>query len=389
MNFDEILDRRDTHSSKWDTMEKIYGVSPSDGLAMWVADMDFRAPQGILDTLQTQIEHGILGYFGDDREYIESIQWWMDTRHGWSVDSESIFSTHGLVHGAAMCIDTFTEPDDGVILFTPVYHSFAKVIKANNRRVVECELAQVNNQYKMDFDTYDAQMDGTEKMLILCSPHNPGGRVWTIDELIQVAAFAKRHNLIIVSDEIHHDIIMPGNKHIPMAFIDTIQDRLIMMTATTKTFNIPATHVGNVIIHDHTLRKKFAKRITGLGLSPNAFGMSTVPAAYSPEGAVWVDELITYLNENRRIFDESINAIPGLKSMPLEATYLSWVDFSGTGMTRTEFTHRVQRHAKIAANHGLTFGKGGDNWLRFNIAMPRVRIQEAVDRLAQAFRDLQ
>lgn len=389
MSFDEIIDRRGTHCSKWDMMEKLYGVSPGDGLAMWVADMDFRPPQVILDAVQAQVDHGVMGYFGDDSEYNAAIQWWMETRHGWKIDTADIFSTHGLVNGTALCVDAFTQPGDGVILFTPVYHAFAKVIKANNRRVVECELAQVDGRYEMDFDAYDAQMDGSERMVILCSPHNPGGRVWSKDELAGVAAFAKRHDLILVSDEIHHDLVMPGNTHTPMALIDGIQDRLIMMTATTKTFNIAGAHVGNVIIADPDLRQKFSTRMMALGLSPNAFGMFMVPAAYSPDGAAWVDELVSYLDGNRRLFDAGINAIPGLKSMPLEATYLSWVDFDGTGMSRDEFTKRVQQDAGIAANHGPTFGKGGDSWLRFNIATPRARIQEAVDRLARAFGDLQ
>lgn len=389
MSFDEIIDRRGTHCSKWDMMEKLYGVSPGDGLAMWVADMDFRPPQVILDAVQAQVDHGVMGYFGDDSEYNAAIQWWMETRHGWKIDAADIFSTHGLVNGTALCVDAFTQPGDGVILFTPVYHAFAKVIKANNRRVVECELAQVDGRYEMDFDAYDAQMDGSERMVILCSPHNPGGRVWSKDELSEVAAFAKRHDLILVSDEIHHDLVMPGNTHTPMALIDGIQDRLIMMTATTKTFNIAGAHVGNVIIADPDLRQKFSTRMMALGLSPNAFGMFMVPAAYSPDGAAWVDELVSYLDGNRRLFDAGINAIPGLKSMPLEATYLSWVDFDGTGMSRDEFTKRVQQDAGIAANHGPTFGKGGDSWLRFNIATPRARIQEAVDRLARAFGDLQ
>lgn len=389
MSFDDIIDRRGTHCSKWDAMEKNYGVSSDDGLAMWVADMDFRPPQAVLDAIQAQVDHGVFGYFGDDRAYRAAIQWWMESRHGWRLDPSHIFTTHGLVNGMAMCVDTFTRPGDGVILFTPVYHAFARVIKASGRRVVECEMTQNDGRYEMDFETYDAQMDGSERMLVLCSPHNPGGRVWSRAELQAVAAFAKRHELILVSDEIHHDLVMPGHTHIPMTAIDGIEDRLLMMTATTKTFNIAGMHVGNVIIADPDLRKKFANRMAALGLSPNSFGLFSATAAYSPAGAAWVDDLVAYLDGNRRLFDEGINAIPGLKSMPLEATYLSWVDFDGTGMDRAEFTRRVQEDARIAANHGPTFGTGGESWLRFNIATPRARVQQAVDRLTAAFGDLQ
>lgn len=389
MSFDDIIERRGTHCMKWDSMEKLYGVPQDKGLAMWVADMDFRPPQVVLDAVQAQVDHGIMGYFGDDSAYRAAVQWWMETRHDWSIEADHIFTTHGLVNGTAMCVDTFTNPGDGVVLFTPVYHAFAKVIKANGRRVVECELTQDNGRYEMDFDAYDAQMDGSERMVILCSPHNPGGRVWSRAELQGVAAFAKRHELILVSDEIHHDLVMPGHTHIPMTAIEGIEDRLVMMTATTKTFNIAGSHAGNVIIADPDLRAKFATRMMALGLSPNSFGLFMATAAYSPEGAVWVDELVNYLDGNRQLFDAAMNAIPGLKSMSLDATYLSWVDFEDTGMTREEFTRRVEQDACIAVNHGPTFGKGGDSWLRFNIATPRARVVEATERLAAAFSDLQ
>ncbi|CUH66268.1 Cystathionine beta-lyase PatB [Thalassovita gelatinovora] len=389
MTFDTIIDRFDTHSAKWDMMEKIYGVPASDGIAMWVADMDFRAPDCVQNAIAKMHEHGIYGYYGDDSSYRNAICWWMQTRHGWDVDPQAIFTTHGLVNGTALCVDTFTEPGDGVVLMTPVYHAFAKVIRANNRRVVECDLALTDGRYEMDFDAWDQQLDGSEKMMILCSPHNPGGRVWTRAELDGVAAFAKRHDLILVSDEIHHDLVFPGTTHTPMAQIEGIADRLIMMTATTKTFNIAGSHSGNVIIPDPDLRAKFADRMAALGMSPNSFGLAMAEAAYSPEGAAWVDDLLAYLDGNRQVFDAGINAIPGLTSMPLEATYLAWVDFSGTGMDREEYTKRVEQGAKIAVNHGPTFGSGGDDFLRFNLATPRALVQQAVDRMQAAFADLQ
>ncbi|WP_394197336.1 MalY/PatB family protein [Litoreibacter albidus] len=389
MSFDTQIDRRGTHCVKWDSMETLYGVSPDEGIAMWVADMEFQPPQCVKDAIQKMSDHGIYGYFGDDSAYRAAIQWWMKTRHNWALDTDHIFTTHGLVNGTAMCVDAFTAPGDGIVLFTPVYHAFAKVIKAAGREVVECELVNTNGRYEMDFDAYDAKMTGNETMLILCSPHNPGGRVWSKGELQAVAAFAKRHDLILVSDEIHHDLVYSGNTHIPMANLSGIEDRLVMMTATTKTFNIAGSHSGNVIIADPDLRARFAARMAALGLSPNSFGLFMATAAYSPEGAAWVDELVNYLDTNRKIFDAGINAIPGLSSMRMESTYLAWVDFSGTGMSRQEFTDRTQNAAKIAANHGPTFGTGGEDFLRFNIAAPRAVVEDAVARMQAAFSDLQ
>ncbi|QCO57540.1 pyridoxal phosphate-dependent aminotransferase (plasmid) [Pseudorhodobacter turbinis] len=390
MNFDEEINRVGTHSVKWDAMEALYGVSPQDGLSMWVADMDFRPPACVQKAVEDMAAHGIYGYFGDDSAYLAAIQWWMKNRHGWDLDKGAIFTTHGLVNGTGLCVQAFSEPGDGVVLMTPVYHAFAKVILAAGRKVVECQLPVENGRHVMDFAAWDSQMTGNERMLILCSPHNPGGQVWTAEELRGVADFAKRHDLIVVSDEIHHDLVFAGHKHtvMPLAAPD-IADRLVVMTATTKTFNIAGSHTGNVIIHDAGLRAKFAAVMGGLGISPNSFGLMMATAAYSPEGAEWLDALIVYLAENKRIFDEGVNAIPGLSSMNMEATYLAWVDLSGTGMTREEFTARVQKDARIAANHGPSFGKGGESWMRFNLATPRARVVEAVARLKAAFGDLQ
>ena len=389
MSFDTIPDRRGTHSSKWDSMESIYSVSPDDGIAMWVADMEFQPPQCVQDAVKAMHDHGVYGYYGDEGDYRAAIQWWMSERHGWQIDPSWIFTTHGLVNGTALCIDAYTSVGDGVVLFTPVYHAFARVINAAGRHVVSCELANNAGRYEFDFDAYDAQMTGNERMLILCSPHNPSGRVWTKTELQAVAAFAKRHELILVSDEIHHDLTMPGYTHIPTAHIDGISDRLVTMTATTKTFNIAGGHAGNVIIKDPDLRARFGGRMAAMGISANSFGLFMATAAYSPDGAAWVDDLRAYLDGNRQVFDAGVNAIPGVKSMALESTYLAWVDFDGTGMSREEFTERVEGDARIAVNHGPTFGKGGESFLRFNIATPRARIQEACDRLAEAFKDLQ
>ncbi len=390
MSFDTPIDRRGTHCVKWDMMEKLYGVPASDGLAMWVADMEFRPPACVQRAVERMVAHGVYGYFGDDSAYLEAIQWWMQARHGWAVARDDIFTTHGLVNGTGLCLDAFTAPGDAVVLTTPVYHAFARTIKAAGREVRECPLALVDGRYEMDFDAWDGLMTGKERMFLLCSPHNPGGRVWTVAELQGVAAFCKRHDLILVSDEIHHDLVYPGHRHVPMTLAaPEIADRLVMMTATTKTFNIAGSHTGNVIIADPALKAKFAARLMALGISGNSFGMHMATAAYSAEGAEWVDGLMAYLAGNRQVFDEGMAAIPGLRSMKLEATYLAWLDFSGTGMAPAEFIARVEKEARIATNHGVSFGTGGEHFLRFNIAAPRAQVAEAVARMQAAFRDLQ
>jgi cysteine-S-conjugate beta-lyase len=388
--FDQIIDRRGTHCFKWDMMEPIYGVSPDDGIAMWVADMDFRPPACVGRALQGMLDHGVFGYFGDDRAYRASIVWWMAHRHGWDVDADAILTTHGLVTAVGLCVDAFTDPGDAVVLFTPVYHAFARVIRAAGRTVTECPMTQEQGLYRLDLADATSRLTGREKLLILCSPHNPGGRVWTRDELRAVADFAKVNDLVLVSDEIHHDLVMPGHRHIamPLAAPD-VTDRLVMLTAPSKTFNLAGAHTGQMIVPDYELRTRLSGRLAALGLSPNAFGLTTTTAAYSPEGAEWVDALMAYIDEGRRRFDNGIAMIPGLRSMPLQATYLAWVDFDGTGMAPGDFIARVEHDARIATNHGRTFGMGGETFLRFNLGAPHAVIDDAVARLQQAFADLQ
>lgn len=388
-NFDELIDRRDTHSAKWDAMEAVYGVSNEDGLSMWVADMDFRPPRAVNDALQGAVDHGVYGYYAMDASYRAAVSGWMERRHGWKIDPSWISTTHGLVAAVALTLQAYTEKGDGIILFTPVYHAFAKMINNNERKIVESELALSDGRYDMDLDALETALDGTEKMVILCSPHNPGGRVWSPEELRALADFCVKHDLILVADEIHHDLVFAPHKHTVMALAaPDIANRLVTLVAASKTFNLAGGMTGCAVISDEALRAKFTKAHQAAGASPNRFGMLMVEAAYS-EGDEWLEALLAYLTENKRIFDEGVNAIPGTKSMALESTYLAWVDFSGTGMPISEVIERVQGSAKIAANYGETFGKGGDNYLRFNLGCPRAMVEDAVERLQKAFADLQ
>ena len=392
MDFDRIIDRRDSLSMKWEDMEALYGVSPDDGIAMWVADTDFASPDCVQNAVRKMLDHGVYGYTGRraDEEYRAAICWWMENRHGWRVEPNAIFTATGLGNGVGMVLDAYTNPGDGVVLFTPVYHSFARITRAAGRKVVECPMVIENGRYKMNFDAYDEILDGSEKLVIFCSPHNPGGMVWSVDDQKQVVDFCRKHNLLLVSDEIHHDLVYPGHNHVAMPnAVPDCDDILIMLTAPSKTFNIAGTHTGNVIIPNAKLRAAYAERSTAINLSTNSFGVAMTTAAYSPEGAAWVDELMVYLDGNRKAFEDGIAAIPGATPMSMEATYLSWVDFSGTGMSDTEIKNRIFRQAQVAPNYGETFGTGGETFMRFNLGTQRSRINEAVARLQDAFKDLQ
>ena len=389
-DFDEIIDRVGTHSSKWDTMESKYGVSPKTGIPMWVADMDFRAPPAVESALAAALDHGVHGYFGDDSEYRAALIGWMKRRHHWDVEADWIINAHGLGNAISLCLNAYSAPGDGVIVFAPVYHAFARIIKGTDRRLVESPLIQRDGRYYMDLDALAASLTGDEKIILFCSPHNPGGRVWSSDELQQLADFCETHDLKLISDEVHNDLVYKGNQHHVLAnILPSIRHRLVTLVATTKTFNLAGCMIGSMVVADDALRLRLARVAHGAaGMSFNRIGMLMCTAAWE-HGDEWLDALLDYLAENKRIFDEAMALIPGVRSMPIEATYLCWVDFADTGMDRTEFTRRVEQQAQIAVNHGNSFGIGGDSFLRFNIACRRDLVIEVAERLKKAFSDLQ
>ncbi|SMC51445.1 MalY/PatB family protein [Primorskyibacter flagellatus] len=388
--FDRLIDRRGTHSSKWDAMEPLFGVSPKDGLAMWTADSDYPTAPCVIEAVRAAADLGIFGYFADPGAYKAAICWWMATRHNWQIEPDWILTSAGLGNAIGLCLDVYTDPGDGVVIFSPVYHEFSGKIRRAGREVVEIPLILDGDRYQIDLDAAQAQLTGAEKMLIWCSPQNPSGRIWTGDELRAVAEFARANDLVLVSDEVHHDLIMPGNIFVPMdVAAPEIRDRLIVLTASSKTFNIAGQKTGNMIIPDAMLRAAMEKRMRALDLGPNRLGLEMVTAAYTSAGADWVDAQVAHIDRNRQDFDEAINAIPGVRSLPLQSTYLAWVDFSGTGMTYAEVEARVKGTARIAASPGPDFGQGGETFLRFNLATQHARVSEAGTRLQEAFADLQ
>lgn len=388
IDFDEVIERRGTNCSKWDKMESLYGVPVDDGIAMWVADMDFRPPQAVSKALAEALEHDIYGYCGTDLPMSEALAGWMERRHNWQVHPKWVKHTYGLVNALALCMQAYSEKGDGVIVFSPVYHAFGRIIQDNERRLVESELVMRDGRYFMDMDALEAQLTGNEKLIFLCSPHNPGGRVWSEAELAALGDFCIKHDLILISDEVHHDLVYPGASHIvaPLAMPNAL-DRLVVLAATSKTFNLAGCMTGHAVISDDNLRAKFTAAYHAAAISVNRFGLCTATAAYN-HGDEWLDELLVYLAENGRIFEEGISSIPGVTVMPLEATYLTWVDFAGTGMSFEEFNGCVVK-AGVAANAGSTFGAGGETFLRFNLGTRRALVEEAVARIKDAFADIQ
>lgn len=390
MGFDTPIDRRGTHSGKWDRMGDLYGVSPKDGLAMWTADSDYQTAPCVIEAVREAAEHGVFGYSWEYPEYLEAIQWWMKNRHNWEIDTDWILTAQGLGNAIALSLNVWSKPGDHILIFTPVYHEFALKIGKTGRQVRECPLVRDGDSYALDLDDAQSRLTGSETMLIWCSPQNPSGRVWTAGELRDVAEFAARNNLVLVSDEIHHDLVYPGNSFVPMdVAAPEHRARTVYLTAPSKTFNIAGQRTGNMIIPDPDMRAAMKKMQASLDYSPSALGMRMIHAAYCPEGAKWVDAQIAHLERNRLYFDKHINAIPGLFSMPLQSTYLAWVDFSGTGMEHDEIAARIRDRAKIAVSQGPNFGTGGELFQRFNLATQHARVEDAVARMQDAFGDLQ
>ncbi|EAR50481.1 putative aminotransferase [Oceanicola granulosus HTCC2516] len=390
MSFDQPVDRRSVGATKWDLLASAIGVEAADALPMWVADMDFPPGEFLQRAVTGVRDGGFYGYFSTLPHFQQAVAGWMADRHGWQADPGHVIATHGLGNAIAMCLQTYTAPGDEIAILTPVYHEFAAKVRRNRREVRELPLAiGADRRFALDFERWEGMLSGRERMLVLSSPHNPAGRIWTPDEQRALADFCARHGLLLLCDEIHHDLVFPGERHVPFPVaVPDAMDRTVILGAASKTFNIAGARTGYAIIPDEGLRTRFAACVTALDIQPNRFGVEMTRAAYSPEGAAWVDALVDYLAGNARTFAEGVARIPGLAAMPMQSTYLAWVDFAPLGLSREELQKRVLGNARIGPSPGPPFGTGGELAMRFNLGTRRAHVDEAVARLQRAFADL-
>jgi cysteine-S-conjugate beta-lyase len=392
-DFDAPLALKNTHSTKWDNLSVFADTGPpedaSDVIPMWVADMDFATAPAVRAALEAEVARGYFGYFGNPDPVSDAVAGWVARHHGWTVDPKHVRYSRGVIGSLYYALEAFSEPGDGVIVFSPVYHAFYRVIAATGRKVVESPLVPENGRYEMDLDALEASLTGSEKLLIFCSPHNPGGRLWSADEIRAVAALCERNGLIFVSDEIHMDLTFPGARFVPAAVAaPEATPRLIVLTAASKAFNIAGAETGFAIVPDDRLRHEMERAESRLGGGSNRFGMLMTKAAFT-DCDDWSAAVRAYIAENFAIWRDRIGALPGISVMDMEATYLSWVDFAGTGMERKEVRQRLCHGARVASSPGSQFGTGGETWNRFNVAMPRPLLLEAIGRIEAAFADLQ
>jgi cystathionine beta-lyase len=387
--FDDAPSGRGHHAQKWDDMGRLFGVTAEDAIPMFVADMDFRTAPCVLDALRADVDRGYMGYFGQTERVSAAVVQWMSGRHGWTFDPDILRYTHGVVAGFATVLDAFSDPGDGVIVFSPVYHAFYGKARAMGREIVESPLHIREGRFEMDLEALATALKGHERILVMCSPHNPGGRLWSAQELRDVAAFCERHDLLLLSDEIHMDLTFPGVAHVPTAVAaPESRPRLVTLSAASKGFNTAGGETGFVIIEDDALRARFDVSHKSRGGTPNRFGMIMTRAAFT-DGAAWSEAVRAYLAANFSLWRDRIGALPGIEVMDMRSTYLSWVDFRNTGCDAEEVRRRLTEDARIVMSPGSQFGTGGAGWHRFNIAMPRTRLEEAIGRIEAAFADLQ
>ncbi|NEU30023.1 pyridoxal phosphate-dependent aminotransferase [bacterium LRH843] len=383
--FDQVINRKKTNSLKWDMLKERYGKE--DLVPMWVADMDFRAPQAVLDALQEKVEHGIFGYPAHDEEVDVAVQSWLKRRFNWSIEKNSILYTAGIVPTISYIIQAFTEPGDEIVIQTPVYYPFYDVVRKNNRELIRNPLSFDGDRYEMDLNHLEEVITEKTKMIILCHPHNPVGRVWKRDELEALAAICNKHNLLIVSDEIHADLLFKDQQHIPFASLnEDTASRTFTCLAPSKTFNLAGIQTSYVVVENKELHQKLANHLADSFVSmTNIFTGIATKAAYT-HGEKWLNDLMDYVQENYEYVKNYVQThMPVLRVMDSEGTYLLWLDCSKLPLTAAERKKWLVEEAKVAFNHGAIFGEEGKNFERINLACPRKTLHEGLERIREAY----
>lgn len=387
--FDTIMERRHTACLKWDGIESRYGVKGDDLLPMWVADMEFRPPEAVVQALVQRAAHGICGYPADLDAYHEAIRGWMRRRHGWEVKGEWIASAPGVVSAVNLLIRTLTNRGDGVVLQPPVYYPFFRGVEENGCRAIYNPLRYDGNRYVMDFEDLERKLEQA-KLLILCSPHNPVGRVWRREELLRLGELCLERGVVIISDEIHADLTFSGHPHTVFATLsEALAQSSIVCTSPSKTFNIPGLQPGVIVIPNPRFRRDLQRTLRACGIpEPNVFCLEAVKAAYH-QGEPWLKELLAYLEENHDVLRRFVaQHISRLRVVEAEGTYLAWVDCRGLGLEPKALGQFLLNKARLVLSQGYIFGPGGEGFIRINFACPRAMLEDGLGRLASAIGSL-
>lgn len=382
LDFDKVIDRRNTRCLKYD-FAKRRGM-PEDVLPLWVADMDFATSSYIEDALIERAKHGIFGYSEVQTPYFEILANWLKKHHNWDVQEKWLIKTPGVVFALAMAVKAYTEIGEGVLIQTPVYYPFYEVIRDNGRKIVENELyLGDDNRYHIDFEDFEKKIISEKvRLFILCSPHNPVGRVWMAEELVKLGDICVKHGVTVVSDEIHADFVFKGRHHAFAALKKEFENISVTCTSASKTFNLAGLMMSNIFIPNHELKRKFRKELDAAGTSQlGIMGLVATEAAYS-YGEEWYRSMIEYVRGNIEFAKEYIaENMPDVSMIDIEGTYLVWLDFHKTGLSTEELDRRIIHNAKLWLDSGKIFGKCGEGFQRINVACPRSILKEALDRI--------
>ncbi|MEQ2876841.1 MalY/PatB family protein [Enterococcus asini] len=385
-DFDHIYPRVDTDSVKWDSIKTTYGKD--DSVPLWVADMDFMAPAPVIDALSDYTKRGLFGYSLVPDALYQAIFDWEKTHYGYSLEKEDILFSPGVVPSIGVAIQAYTQPGDSILIHDPVYHPFANMVKANERNLVTSPLGIKDGHFVMDLTDMEAKIKNNQvKMLILCNPHNPGGRVWTKAELIACGLLCQQYGVLVVSDEIHQDLVFaPYQHHSFHTLAPDFADFSIILTAATKTFNLAAVKLSMVYIKNKELRAAFQKvQSTTEQNTINTFGYVATQAAYE-KGEPWRQDLLTYLAENSRYTEAFFKEhLPQVKVMAPEGTYLMWLDFRAYDLSPKALEDKLVQEAGVVLNNGAIFGNGGRGFMRLNLACPRETLAEGLERIRKVF----
>ena len=383
-NFDELIDRRNTGAVKTDLCKKMFGTN--DLIPLWVADMDFRTPDFIIDAINNRCKHPILGYTVPDEEYFNSIIRWIDARHGWKLERNWLGFLPGIVPGLAFAVNALTQTGDQIIIQPPVYPPFIQVPSKNGRELIYNPLKVVEGRFEMDLKDLEYKITDRTRMFILCNPHNPGGRTWDADTLIKVAEICHKHGVLVVSDEIHSDMALPGNVHTPFASVSELAEQnSITYMAPSKTFNMAGLVSSSYIIPNSEIRKKFSDFMDNSELANgNIFAYVAAQAAYE-NGTEWLTEMIRYIQGNVNYIVEFLEKnVPQIKPMIPQASFLIWLDCAGLEMNSHQLQDFMVKEARLGLNKGTTFGPGGEQHLRLNIGCSREVLKQAMEQLKSA-----
>ena len=384
-DFDTVIDRRNTDSLKYDFA--VERGRPADVLPLWVADMDFRAPQCALDALEASVSHGIFGYTDTKADYAAAVTGWFDRHFNWKPRAEWLVKTPGVVFALAMAIRAATEPGDAVLIQPPVYYPFYEVIRDNGRKVVENELVYKDGKYSIDFEDFERKIAQQKvKLFLLCSPHNPVGRVWTLEELQKIGAICEKYGVLVASDEIHCDFAFPEHPHTPfLAACPQLAEHTVVCTAPSKSFNLAGLQVSNIFIPGEKLRSRFRKEIDRTGYSQlNTLGIAACKAAYSG-GEAWLEACKAYMRENLSFLRDYLSAnLPEIRLVEPEGTYFAWLDCSGLGLSKRELNDLIVNKAKLWLDAGHIFGQRSVQFQRVVLACTRATLERALEQLRAA-----